>query len=623
MAIFTCLAMLLAGKKKKNMGSGDGKFHIKPNNISSSSTKGGIQGLHFTASESLSALEERSSLVPHVPSNDRLARAEAAGDVAYERGDEHDEIQSMKRDYSDFDLQGNGEFGSHGSNTDLNNYASDNKMETNEGITPGTTMFARGHVSDPGMEQSVCLASPVLKRSCSNIEIKTANKSLNSSKRFHSCSELKNLSRNGIGQFTYKAHSSPLSVKTSYSADYVILKKRSSCQVLPSRCRKIWWKFFLWSLTNLRKPNAPQKLAFALTNANQKFGYSSDTHELVQKPDKQKKSLESNNQWFAFSLQSSPQDRVYDWVNSLDDCIFCPIDDEETCGGKEDEWTAGPRYMEIGESSWKNHSQTTLCAAEEVTQSKNIIQSLNSFSYVAHISGMGLKVIPSISAFGNLRSVSLSGNSIAHITPGCLPKHIHSLDLSRNKISAIEGLRDLTRLRVLNLSYNRISRIGHGLSNCTVIKELNLAGNKISGVEGLHRLLKLTVLDLSFNKITTTNAFGQLVANYNSLLSLNLIGNSIQSNLGEDQIRKAVLSLLPRLSYFNKQPIKQHRVREVGANMVANTAVGDGRWSSQRRPMRRLAQGSGSTTKSKIREGSLKGRKNQSMKHHHSSFVRK
>lgn len=165
-----------------------------------------------------------------------------------------------------------------------------------------------------------------------------------------------------------------------------------------------------------------------------------------------------------------------------------------------------------------------------------------------------------------------------------------------------------------------------GLSNCTAIKELNLAGNKISDVEGLHRLLKLTVLDLSFNKITTTKAFAQLVANYNSLSSLNLIGNSIQSNMGEDQIRKAVLSLLPRISYFNKQPIKQNRAREAGANVVANAAVGSGGWNSRRRPKRRLAQGLGSstTTKSKIGEGSSKGRKNQSMsKYQHSSFVRK
>jgi Leucine-rich repeat (LRR) protein len=48
------------------------------------------------------------------------------------------------------------------------------------------------------------------------------------------------------------------------------------------------------------------------------------------------------------------------------------------------------------------------------------------------------------------------------ITAGSLPKGLHSLDLSRNSIAVIEGLRELTRLRVLNLSYNRISRIGHG-----------------------------------------------------------------------------------------------------------------------------------------------------------------
>lgn len=36
------------------------------------------------------------------------------------------------------------------------------------------------------------------------------------------------------------------------------------------------------------------------------------------------------------------------------------------------------------------------------------------------------------------------------------------LNLSKNKISTIEGLRELTRLRVLDLSYNRIVKIGHG-----------------------------------------------------------------------------------------------------------------------------------------------------------------
>ncbi|KAL4310491.1 hypothetical protein GQ457_01G027560 [Hibiscus cannabinus] len=87
--------------------------------------------------------------------------------------------------------------------------------------------------------------------------------------------------------------------------------------------------------------------------------------------------------------------------------------------------------------------------------------------------------------------------SIGHITPGSLRKSLHTLNLSRNKISTIKGLRELTQLRVVDLSYNRIARIGHGLSNCTLIKELYLVRNKISDLESLHRLLKLTVLDVT------------------------------------------------------------------------------------------------------------------------------
>lgn len=49
------------------------------------------------------------------------------------------------------------------------------------------------------------------------------------------------------------------------------------------------------------------------------------------------------------------------------------------------------------------------------------------------------------------------------ITAGALPRGLHMLSLSKNNISTIEGLRELTRLRLLDISYNRISRIGHGV----------------------------------------------------------------------------------------------------------------------------------------------------------------
>lgn len=137
-----------------------------------------------------------------------------------------------------------------------------------------------------------------------------------------------------------------------------------------------------------------------------------------------------------------------------------------------------------------------------------------------------------------------------------------------------------------------------------MIKELYLAGNKISDVEGLHRLLKLTVLDLSFNKITTTKALGQLVANYNSLQALNLLGNPIQSNLSEEQLRKAICGLLTKLVYLNKQPIKPQRAREVLTDSVARAALGTGSGSNIRRAARRGSGGSSASSSYRSSVGS-------------------
>ncbi|KAL0917498.1 hypothetical protein M5K25_012563 [Dendrobium thyrsiflorum] len=625
MAMFACWSSLLVRKKKKSKGfsndagkngSNNGDLRVKPIDLvsPSSSTENGMKEQDLTYSKSFPSIEKRSSIIPKVRSDDSLATAESTGDAAYEGGDEYDEIRTMKKENSDLDLQPKGELASHGSKTDLNSYAF-LKTETNKGIA-GEAKIASGHVSDPGMERTAFLESPVLKRSCSNIETKQAKQWIKSPKRSSSYSNFQNLPGNCRVEITYENYSSPLSLRSSCSADHVMLKRRSSSQVLPSRSRKIWWKLFLWSHRNLHEPRAPQRQISILSAPKRKDGYSSDTHEPGQKLDKEKKkAMEPENHWVAFSLGSSHMDRVNAWVNSLEDCSFVPINVEEVCDAMEDKKSANRHHLGIKETSEKVCSHTSRHAAEDVAQADNIIQSLNTFSSAAHISGIGLKVIPSISAFASLRSVNLSGNSIVHITSGSLPKNLHTLDLSRNKISTIEGFRDLERLRVLNLSYNRITRIGHGLSSCTIIRELYLAGNKISNVEGLHRLLKLTVLDLSFNKITTAKALGQLVANYNSLLALNLLGNPIQTNIGDDQLRKAVLSLLPHVTYLNKQLIKPHRVREVVTTSVTKAALGDVARSSRRKLTRRLSQGSGSSTKSRVGEGSFRAIKHGKSKH--------
>ncbi|KAL4585157.1 hypothetical protein LXL04_009772 [Taraxacum kok-saghyz] len=201
-------------------------------------------------------------------------------------------------------------------------------------------------------------------------------------------------------------------------------------------------------------------------------------------------------------------------------------------------------------------SKTGTKAFRGMDAAKSYISSLSASSSSAHLVNHGLVTIPFLSPFASMKELNLSGNTIVRMTAGVLPKGLHILNLSKNSISVIEGLRELTRLRALDLSYNRIHRIGHGLAACSSIKELYLAGNKISEVEGLHRLLKLKVLDLRFNKLCTTKSLGQLAANYNSLQAIGLEGNPALKNVGDEHLKKYLTGLLPHLAYYNRQSIK-------------------------------------------------------------------
>ncbi|KAG6486515.1 uncharacterized protein LOC122008973 [Zingiber officinale] len=634
MARFNCFSSLLIPKKKKS-DKPSNPLHVRwLNNMRDLRAKPElVHPLDKGTKEA--SFEVKSPLTKLSKSKDgALTKNPAVVEAAYEGGDEHDDVQSIKKDFSVIDLHAlAGEKGELES-PDFNHECSSinvrkNNSQKNEGIT-SETLIESGHVSDPGMGKTMSFGgSPLLKRSCSMIERKR-NCQLPpiSPSKSHSYGDLKKLSGHGIE--SHDILGSPLSVVTSCSADKVILKKKSSSQVLPSRSRKLWWKLFLWSHRNLHRISfsKPERKFLPVVASNQKDGYCSDTLQSSPTVDiKKKKPMEEphviaglwpQNQWVAFCAESS-LDRVSAWVHSLEDGPFFPTDNDDISAGANGEIA----MVKAGEHSQKNHAHTSKHASEEIVQANNIIKSLNSLHSVAHISGMGLKVIPAISAFTSLREVNLSNNFIVRISHGSLPKSLHTLDLSRNKISAIEGLKQLTKLRLLNLSYNRISHIGHGLSNCIIIKELYLVGNKISEVEGLHRLLKLSVLDLSFNKITTANALGQLVANYNSLLALNLLGNPIQTHIGDDQLQKFVCSLLPHLVYLNKQPTKPHRSREAVTDNVAKAALGSIGWNSRKRPTRHAVLNLSSPTKGITNGSEQKNKRRSKSRRQHSFLTRK
>ncbi|KAJ6349076.1 hypothetical protein OIU77_006629 [Salix suchowensis] len=266
----------------------------------------------------------------------------------------------------------------------------------------------------------------------------------------------------------------------------------------------------------------------------------------------------STQHWEELPSKDFKMMRIKDWVNNLQHYGSL----EETNG------LLGTDDPVKGDSNDLTSAKVGNKDTPGIEAAKRYISSLSVSATTAHLSNHELTAIPFLSVFGSLKVLNLSGNSIVRITVGALPRGLHLLNLSRNNISTIEGLRELTRLRVLDLSNNRIFRIGHGLASCSSLKELYLAANKISEVEGLHRLLKLTVLDLRFNKISTAKCLGQLAANYSSLQAISLEGNPAQKNVGDEQLKKYLLGLLPHLIYFNRQSIKASSLKDAADRSV-------------------------------------------------------
>lgn len=268
------------------------------------------------------------------------------------------------------------------------------------------------------------------------------------------------------------------------------------------------------------------------------------------------------NKWNEVPSKEFKIKRIEEWVTDLQHCG--PFEEQNDPSSSSSVLKEVPKVLD-----GLNGTKVNIKVGLGTESAKRYISSLSASATTAQLANHGLVVIPFLCAFASLKVLNLSGNALVKITGGALPKGLHMLNLSKNNISNIEGLRDLTRLRILDLSYNRIIRIGHGLASCSSLKELYLAGNKISEVEGLHRLLKLHVLDLRFNKISTVKCLGQLAANYNSLQAISLEGNPAQKNVGDEQLKKQLQTLLPHLAYFNRQPVKGISTLKEGSDRPA------------------------------------------------------
>ncbi|KAJ1379733.1 Leucine-rich repeat [Sesbania bispinosa] len=221
--------------------------------------------------------------------------------------------------------------------------------------------------------------------------------------------------------------------------------------------------------------------------------------------------------------------RIEDWVTGL-----------QHCGPPLEETNELPESVDPSVDVTTVNGVSAAGMDQKITPgmeaAKRYISSLSANANGAQLANYGLVVIPFLSAFVSLKMLNLAGNTIVRITAGSLPRGLHTLNLSRNNISTIEGLRELTRLRVLDLSYNRILRIGHGLASCSSLKELYLAGNKIGEAN-----LQPTIIHC---KLSTWK------------------GNPCQKNVGDEQLRKYLQGLLPHLVYYNRQAMKVSTLKD-------------------------------------------------------------
>lgn len=115
------------------------------------------------------------------------------------------------------------------------------------------------------------------------------------------------------------------------------------------------------------------------------------------------------------------------------------------------------------------------------------------------------------------------------------------------------------------------------------------------------------------------------MANYNSLMAINLLGNPIQCNISDDQLRKAICSLLPKLAFLNKQAANPQKAREMGGDAVAKAVLS--RRDSRRKSVKRVAPGSSSSSVRRSGGGGVAAapksrQRSRSRSHHHQSAVK-
>ncbi|XP_074276682.1 187-kDa microtubule-associated protein AIR9 [Silene latifolia] len=179
----------------------------------------------------------------------------------------------------------------------------------------------------------------------------------------------------------------------------------------------------------------------------------------------------------------------------------------------------------------KPPSPSSLTGSRSLSMSRDRSSSLSNPNKLAAPQHQDSRFVPSpqleVKAADDVR-LDLRGRKI-HRLKGSglnLSQNLEFVYLRDNLLSSLEGIEVLTRVKVLDLSFNDFK--GHGfepLGNCQVLQQLYLAGNQITSLSTLPELPSLEFLSVAQNKLKSLSMASQprlqvLAASKNKISSL-------------------------------------------------------------------------------------------------------
>jgi hypothetical protein len=205
------------------------------------------------------------------------------------------------------------------------------------------------------------------------------------------------------------------------------------------------------------------------------------------------------------------------------------------------------RYFSINENKLKSleglsdmHSLLYLDANQNLLKNAEFLSVSNRLSYLqeANLSQNKIKELEKV-VLPRLRRLNLDENKLKGVEAFGGHRQLEVLKLNKNKIKSLAGLENMPRLRELHLGENKI-KTWEGLSGLPSLELLDLRLNLLKEIpESLPALPRLREVNLSGNRLARLGEIARLQP-LGALQVLSVEGNPMEEEAGGD-LRRAVL----------------------------------------------------------------------------------